>query len=585
MQVNKPYFRRITIFTFFLILISAVSISAATFTVLNTDDSGAGSFRQAILDANAAAGADNIVFDSGVFSSPQTITLTSGEITFPNSNADATITGPGANLLTISGNNNSRIFTLSEISTVVISGMTLTNGNSTAGLSSGFGGAIYSRGDLTIDGLIVTNNSSTNDGGGIYSSTGDSLTILNSTISNNTSNDTSGGVHAHIDSTLVISNSTISGNTSVDFGGGLYIELNATAMITTSTITDNESQLTTTAISGAGGGIFNESANLTLTDSTVSNNRAPNGGGGGIGFDINSSVMIMRSTISGNTSAGDGAGLNIEDSEVDIINSTISGNTITGTGDGGGIFRNGTLNLVTLSYTTLVNNTATGVGGGINTTTADVGNSIIANNTDNGTALNYSGTLNSQDYNLIEDITGTTINGTTTNNITGQDPLLGILGDYGGPTETHASLSGSPARDAANPGDFPSTDQRGNLRPADSNFSAFQNSKSGVSLIVLGAFPDIGAFEALAPTAAAVSISGKVFASAKGRGLFGAVVHLTDQNGNIRTARTNPFGYYRIDNLEAGQTVIVNVFSKRHQFSPHVLTVNNSLQNINFFPQ
>ena len=41
----------------------ALAANAATFTVINTNDSGAGSFRQAIIDANAAAGADDIAFN------------------------------------------------------------------------------------------------------------------------------------------------------------------------------------------------------------------------------------------------------------------------------------------------------------------------------------------------------------------------------------------------------------------------------------------------------------------------------------------------------------------------------------------
>ena len=57
--------------------ISALSAGAATFTVTNTNDAGAGSLRQAMINANAMAGADFIVFDPVVFSTPQTITVLS----------------------------------------------------------------------------------------------------------------------------------------------------------------------------------------------------------------------------------------------------------------------------------------------------------------------------------------------------------------------------------------------------------------------------------------------------------------------------------------------------------------------------
>jgi len=87
------------------------------------------------------------------------------------------------------------------------------------------------------------------------------------------------------------------------------------------------------------------------------------------------------------------------------------------------------------------------------------------------------------------------------------------------------------------------------------------------------------------PTAASVTISGRVLSSAEGRGLPRAIIHLTDQNGNIRTARTNPFGYYRFTDVEVGQTLIVNVFHKYYQFDPQVVSPNEAMENLNFTPQ
>lgn len=54
--------------------------AAATYTVVNTNDSGAGSLRQAVADANATLDDDVIGFDATVFATPQTITLTSGAL-------------------------------------------------------------------------------------------------------------------------------------------------------------------------------------------------------------------------------------------------------------------------------------------------------------------------------------------------------------------------------------------------------------------------------------------------------------------------------------------------------------------------
>jgi len=87
------------------------------------------------------------------------------------------------------------------------------------------------------------------------------------------------------------------------------------------------------------------------------------------------------------------------------------------------------------------------------------------------------------------------------------------------------------------------------------------------------------------PTAASVTISGRVLSSAEGRGLPRAIIHLTDQNGNIRMARTNPFGYYRFTDVEVGQTLIVNVFHKYYQFDPQVISLNEAMENLNFTPQ
>ncbi|MEZ5426428.1 MAG: choice-of-anchor Q domain-containing protein [Pyrinomonadaceae bacterium] len=85
----------------------------------------------------------------------------------------------------------------------------------------------------------------------------------------------------------------------------------------------------------------------------------------------------------------------------------------------------------------------------------------------------------------------------------------------------------------------------------------------------------------LAPTAADVTVSGRVF-SPIGGGVPNATVRLTEQNGQIRTARTNQFGYYRFENIEVGQTLIVNVFSKSYQFTPQVITLNDSIKDLNF---
>src|SRR5262249_53457545 len=93
-----------------------------TFAVLNNLDSGAGSLRQAVLDANANPGPDVIAFAKAVHQ----ITLTGGELMITDS---LNIQGPGANKLAVSGNDASRIFHIGAGATVTLAGLTMSHGH------------------------------------------------------------------------------------------------------------------------------------------------------------------------------------------------------------------------------------------------------------------------------------------------------------------------------------------------------------------------------------------------------------------------------------------------------------------------
>ena len=237
----------------------------------------------------------------------------------------------------------------------------------------------------------------------------------------------------------------------------------------------------------------------------------------------------------------------------------------------------GTSTVITnIESSTIVNNTATGTGGGVvrasTTNPVNLHNSIFANNTDNGTAPDIQGTVVSQGFNLIEITTGATITGTTTGNITGQDPMLDPLANNGGATQTHKLLMSSPAIDAADTSNFPATDQRGVLRPIDGNPN---------NLI---AQPDIGAFEvSFGPTAANVSIAGMV--SDGYRGISRATVVLTDSRGASVTARTNGFGYFSFDDVPAGEIYIVSIRTKLYRFAPQIIAVKDSVTDLVFIPE
>ena len=562
-------------------------VPGATFTVTNTDNNGAGSLRQAVLDANVAAGANTITFDTTVFSTPQTITLTSGDIVFTNSaNSNATIIGPGANLLTISGNTASKIFTALETPVVSISGMTLTGGNG-VGTAPGntFGGAIYNQGDMTLTDMVITANTSASDGGGVYNSTDDVMRIVNCVISNNTSNsdgNTSGlgGGILNIGN-MTITGSTISGNTAAGTnlsGGGIYSERQLA--ILNSTITGNRA-------SGSGGGITfpvnSTGAFMTVSNSTISDNIANFditdniGNGGGIFTGNDTTVFIFQSAITGNSAlgssptdvGGNGGGIR-SGGDLTVTNTTISGNNAGR--DGAGIYAvSNTFNITTVASSTIVNNTAIRDFGGISgdpDQPVNVRNSIVANNLDDGSGSDVGRLINSQGYNLIENTTGATISGDTATNINGQDPNLGPLGNNGGTTNTHALLLGSPANNAANPTEYPPTDQRGAPRPAYIGMSR----------------PDIGALDDPALTASGVTVSGRVL-TAEGRGLTNAFVTLTAPDGTFRVVRTTRFGSYRFDDVAVGETYVISVRSRRFLFAPRVLQVFDELTDINFTPE
>src|SRR5207302_1987544 len=150
-----------------------------TFTVLICNpvvttlaDSGAGSLREAV--ANACNGSV-ITFAPGLTG---TIILTTGQIVIPT---NLTIQGPGANVITVSGNNASRVFTGSSGVNASINGLTISSGR------ADFGGGVLqlNGGTLSLRRDVISGNTATNSGGGVYNNAG-TLNITESTISGNT---------------------------------------------------------------------------------------------------------------------------------------------------------------------------------------------------------------------------------------------------------------------------------------------------------------------------------------------------------------------------------------------------------------
>ena len=212
-----------------------------------------------------------------------------------------------------------------------------------------------------------------------------------------------------------------------------------------------------------GGGGINNAGTLNLSNSTVKGNLTT---GAGAGINNTGTLNITGSTISNNVATASGGGiLNSATGILTLKNSTISTNTSNGGANtGGGISNAGTATLINV---TVAANT---LGGGINSTgTTNLSNTLIADNT-TGSDADINGVFNSNDYNLIENKGTATFTGTTAHDQVGTsgaplDAKIGPLFNNGGPTLTHALLTGSPAIEAglnsAATGASLSTDQRG----------------------------------------------------------------------------------------------------------------------------
>ncbi|MEQ1923976.1 MAG: carboxypeptidase-like regulatory domain-containing protein, partial [Pyrinomonadaceae bacterium] len=92
-------------------------------------------------------------------------------------------------------------------------------------------------------------------------------------------------------------------------------------------------------------------------------------------------------------------------------------------------------------------------------------------------------------------------------------------------------------------------------------------------------------FTTCAPTAAGVTVSGRVISGAAGRGLTGAVVRLTDQNGGVRNAVTSRLGTFSFGDVEPGQTYVISVVSRRFNFAPRVIQVVDNVTDLELMPE
>jgi len=425
---------------------------AAIRTVTNTNDGGAGSLRQTIQDA---ASGDVVDFaESLVDGGPVTITLSSGQLEIDKA---LEISGPGANKLTISGNSQNRVFLLGEDASVDISGLRLTGGDTSADTSiGGYGGAIFSYGNLALSELIVEGNFAPGGGGGLYS-TGGNLAIERCRFSGNTttidanSGRAGGGIY-HFDGTLLLKDSLIEDNAAVR-GGGLYLYVYGAknALVEGCTFSGNSAK-------GGGGAMiegYPGSSGLTVfRNSTFYGNDANEGGstsgGGGVwSWNLEGPVRFENCTITRNSAGGYGAGVRVNGLSVSFKNSIVYQNILTNVnasfyrdlGQDAGVVTDEGYNIIGMSFNNSFSWAAT-------------------------TLYDDDGTV---PYNEIQ---------------SGIDVRLQLLADNGGSTPTCALLPGSVAIDAI---------------PDSQGFPAFD--QRGLPRAVNGTGADIGAFEVQGPSA------------------------------------------------------------------------------------
>lgn len=485
----------------------ATPAAAATFTVSTNADSGPGSLRQAILDANGSSGADTITFQAGL----APISLTSGTIPITE-----TLTIDGAGSPTISlGAATPFMFSANLAGSLSLVDLTLSGGaglggglaiatagaltvtdSSFSGFSTGDeGGAIGAltiTGDVSITDSTFTGNAAADPGGAVYlGDVSGATTLTRSTFADNESASVGGGFFGNDLGTLTILSSTFTNNSATLSGGAIGVnDISGDGRIELSTFTDNAAGVAAVAETQGGAiylGAISAGTTFTILASTIRDSTLTTGtidprGAGLFAGDVDGTLVIDSSTFTANTISGVGSGISVGVCAVTptgllrVINSTFDESASATehvidvcTNDGE----------VEVLYSTLVGPGILRIG--TNGSDALVSSSIVDGQNGAINALSIDGAPVLVEWSTVSmpsGVFGVDAGDGVQFNVT--DPKLGPLQNNGGPTLTRLLLPGSPALDLGG--------------PAVSGQPAFDQRRSGYPRVIGGRI-DIGAIE------------------------------------------------------------------------------------------
>ena len=471
------------------LLILPQAVAPATITVQGActlpDAIRAANRDAAVAGCRAGAGADTIVLEADVSLTRED----NPDNGLPQIDSEITVRGNDFRVERAANAPAFRIFDVTPDGDLTLENVTVANGS----LGNAPGAGIRAYGNVTLENSTVSGNETNDRGGGIFAQESVynyprlEVTLINSTVSNNSAK-RGAGITAYDYSRVTITGSTISENAARARGGGLLF-VSAVGTITSSTIAGNTAAsgaglragfysyvtLVDTTISGndsrlEGGGIFANYSSVDLERSRVENNSAEQGGGVYFGTGYGG-LYVSYSTISGNraTAAGGGAFMRALAGEVTINlrNTTVSGNSAP-TGGGLYLYHVYYRNAATVTHSTISQNSAT-VGAGLyfQAEYADY-HPLIDNVIAGNDGPNCSGDGFFDGGNNFDD-DGTC--GAAAAIVPGVD-FDTELADNGGPTPTHALLSGSVAVDTS--GDCGLSDQRGFERGSSCDSGAFE---------------------------------------------------------------------------------------------------------------